>query len=134
MTELVVDASAFLECILRTDIGRRVRGHIHPDDVALHAPALCDVEVVSGLRRALRSGLLDVDRLSEAMEDYLDLPVRIHMHRWLLGRALELRQNLTAYDASSAALAELLGARLLTADGRLARAARAHARCEVVDL
>jgi predicted nucleic acid-binding protein len=34
----------------------------------------------------------------------------------------ELRENLSAYDASYVALAELLDCDLLTADGRLSRA------------
>ena len=40
----------------------------------------------------------------------------------LLDRVWELRDNLSAYDASYVALAELLGCSLLTADGRLGRA------------
>ncbi|MEZ5239295.1 MAG: hypothetical protein R2716_10245 [Microthrixaceae bacterium] len=40
----------------------------------------------------------------------------------LLGRVWELRANLTGYDATYVALAEALGAPLVTADGRLARA------------
>ena len=40
----------------------------------------------------------------------------------MLGRIWELRDNLSAYDASYAALAEQLGCALLTADRRLSRA------------
>lgn len=40
----------------------------------------------------------------------------------LLDRVWELRDNLTAYDASYVALAELLHCALLTADARLGRA------------
>jgi predicted nucleic acid-binding protein len=40
----------------------------------------------------------------------------------LLNRMWELRDNLSAYDATYVALAELLDCSLLTADGRLARA------------
>jgi predicted nucleic acid-binding protein len=43
-----------------------------------------------------------------------------------------LRANLTAYDAVYVALAEALGAPLLTRDRRIASAARHHARVEVV--
>ena len=39
-----------------------------------------------------------------------------------LDRVWELRDNLSAYDASYVALAELLGCALITADGRLGRA------------
>jgi predicted nucleic acid-binding protein len=40
----------------------------------------------------------------------------------LLDRVWELRDNLSAYDASYVALAELLDCSLLTADARLSRA------------
>lgn len=42
--------------------------------------------------------------------------------RGLLGRIWELRDNLSAYDATYVAVAEALESPLLTADGRLARA------------
>lgn len=40
----------------------------------------------------------------------------------LLARVWELRDNLTAYDATYVALAEALGCGLVTADARLAHA------------
>ncbi|MGH2871205.1 MAG: type II toxin-antitoxin system VapC family toxin [Solirubrobacteraceae bacterium] len=40
----------------------------------------------------------------------------------LLGRIWELRENLSAYDASYVSLAEALGCELVTADARLAGA------------
>ena len=40
----------------------------------------------------------------------------------LLDRVWELRESLSAYDASYVALAELLDCNLLTADARLSRA------------
>jgi predicted nucleic acid-binding protein len=56
--------------------------------------------------------------------------------RWqqtqLLGRALALRDQLSAYDAIHVAVAEVTGATLVTRDGRLARATGHRARVEVV--
>ena len=40
----------------------------------------------------------------------------------LLDRVWELRENLSAYDATYVSLAEALGCELVTADGRLAQA------------
>lgn len=91
-------------------------------------PALCDVEVTAGLRRALLRGALSEQRAILAVEDYLDLPLTRHGHQSLLGRILDLGANFSAYDATYVALAEQLGAGLLTADGALARAARTHTR------
>lgn len=47
----------------------------------------------------------------------------------LLGRVWQLRENLSASDASYVALAEQLDSALLTCDGRLARAT--EIRCPV---
>jgi predicted nucleic acid-binding protein len=52
--------------------------------------------------------------------DGLDL--QRHAHEPLLDRVWELRHNLSAYDAVYVALAEVLDTRVLTCDGRLARA------------
>ncbi len=65
-------------------------------------------------------------RAAQAIEDYLDLPISRHGHQRLMDRALALRRNFSAYDAMYVALAELLGAELLTADAALAEAARTH--------
>jgi predicted nucleic acid-binding protein len=52
-------------------------------------------------------------------------------HDFLLPRVWELRNNLTAYDAVYVALAEALGASLLTRDRRLAGAAGLRIRIEL---
>jgi predicted nucleic acid-binding protein len=96
---------------------------IESPDNDLHVPALCDVEVAATLRRALRLGLLSEGRAREALSDYADLPLSRHGHVSMLDRLLDLRENFSCYDATYAALAEGLGAALLTADARLARAA-----------
>jgi predicted nucleic acid-binding protein len=89
-------------------------------------PALCDIEVAAGLRRALLRDLVSADRAELALGQYVLLPLTRHGHQTLLPRVLELRSNFSAYDACYVALAELLGAELLTADARLSRAVRTH--------
>lgn len=89
------------------------------------------MEIAAVLRRGLRSGRLGEERARQALEDYRDLPLVRHGHLPLLGRALALRENLSAYDAVYVALAEGLDGSLLTADERLARAAEAHTELPV---
>ena len=98
----------------------------------LHVPALCDVEVASAMRRAVRSRLISIERVAQAIEDYVDLPISRHGHQKLLVRIVDLRENFSAYDATYVALAEALGATLLTEDSSLARAARAHTAVETI--
>ena len=62
---------------------------------------------------------------AEALGDYLDLPLTRHGHAGFLPRCFDLRDVLSVYDAAYVALTERLGASLVTADRRLARAAEA---------
>lgn len=96
------------------------------------APELIDLEVVSTLRRAARSGRLDQRRSGQALTDLASLPLRRVPHLPLLPRVWELRDNLTAYDAAYVALAEALDALLLTADGPLGRSNGIHCNVEVL--
>jgi predicted nucleic acid-binding protein len=59
-------------------------------------------------------------------------PLRRYPHDVLLPRVWALRDNLTAYDAVYGALAEALGAPLITRDRRLANVAGHRAKVEVV--
>ncbi len=110
-----------------------MRGLVEAEDTELHVPALCDAEVLSVLRRLLLQRRISVDRAAEALSAYLQLPLERDGHEPLLGRALALRENFGAFDALYVALAEAYAATLTTADGRLARAVRAHLALEVVE-
>lgn len=92
--------------------------------MALNIPALCDAELISALRHTVRRAAITKQRAREALEDYGDLPLTRHAHKPLLDRAFEL-ETFFAYDGIYVALAERLGARLLTTDRRLARAVAA---------
>lgn len=95
-------------------------------------PALCDVEVMAGLRRAVLRSLVSVERAQLALEHYLLLPLTRRGHQALLPRILQLHANFSAYDACYVALAEHLGAPFITADDRLARAVRTHTSLDLL--
>lgn len=128
----MLDASAVVEYLLRTEAGDRLRNAIEADDADLHIPALCDVEVVAAMREALRKRRLTYGRAAEALEIYGDLPILRHGHLHLTRRMFELRDNFSAYDAVYVTLAEDLGATLVTADLPLAAAVRRHVRIKAV--
>ena len=125
---LVVDASV-LAPALADDGADGDAARLWLQDGPLFAPELVDLEVTSVLRRALRSRALDARRAALAMDDLIALPLYRAPHRPLLARCLELRDSLTVYDAAYVALAERLGAPLVTADARLAAAT--GVRCDV---
>ena len=114
---IVVDASAALTALLRRGEARQMLAIEQ-----LHAPHLVDSEVVNGLRRQAAAGQVE----AEAAKRILAIWPRLALTRYpvfaLMTRMWELRENLSAYDASYVALAETLGCSLLTADARLARA------------
>lgn len=98
----------------------------------LHVPEFCDLEVASFVRGLLRQGAAPVALASGLLDSYFRLPLERHPHGPLLERVVSLWANFTAYDAVYVALAEDLGAALVTLDARLARATRAHTSLEVV--
>ena len=85
-------------------------------------PHLADSEVVHALRRQVLRGDLDVGLAERMIEVWQRLGLERVGVSGLLGRVWELRENLSAYDATYVALAEALETALVTADGRLARA------------
>ena len=98
----------------------------------LHAPHLLDVEVAQVVRRYTIAGEVDAERGRDALTNLVAFPIRRYPHDILLPRVWELRDNMSAYDAVYVALAEVLDARLLTTDRRLATAAGRHTSVELV--
>jgi len=96
------------------------------------APHLIDVEVLAAWRRLAGTGRLEEQRAELARSDLRSLAIERVPHGPLLERAWELRANLTAYDATYVALAELLDAALVTADEKLAGAPGLRCTVEVL--
>jgi predicted nucleic acid-binding protein len=130
---IVVDASALLEFLLQTALGKRVEARLLRDDDEIHAPHLVDVEVVQGLRRLVRAGEVSSARADEAIADLADFDLHRHAHVDLLDRAWKLRDNITAYDAMYVALSEAMGAPIVTCDNPLAKAPGHRARIETIE-
>ncbi len=119
---IVLDASALLEILLVTSSGRRLAERIRPPRTSLHAPHLIDIEVSQAVRKYVLSGSLSAERGRMALQHLADLDLERYPHTQLLPRIWALRENLTAYDATYVALAEVLEATLLTSDQGLAAA------------
>lgn len=132
---LVVDASALVELALASPLAPRVAEQLERHGNDLNAPELVDIEVLSALRREVLARRASVERVEQALDVFLDLPLELFPHRAFVRRTWGLRDNFSSYDATYLALAEALsdrGAALLTADGRFARAARTHSDVEVL--
>ena len=110
--------------------GDRYRARFGDEELAV--PELMDLEVASALRQLVTRGDLDVSRARRALADLAAMTVKRFSHVPLLDRIWELRENVTPYDAAYVALAEDLGATLVTADARLRRAPGPRCAIEVL--
>ena len=128
---IVLDASAAIEWLLQTAVGRQIEKRIYSRQESLHAPHLLDLEVAQILRRLERNGAITLSRAGEALQDLSDLRINRYPHDLLLPRIWQLRQNLSAYDAAHVALAEILSAPLITREARIGSASGHSARVEV---
>jgi len=111
-----------LEVLLRTPAAGAIEDRIFAGGETLHAPHLLDLEVAQVLRRFTIAGAMRADQGLHALEDLRDFRMTRYSHTMFLPRIWELRANMTAYDAAFVALAESLGAPLLTRDRRLSKA------------
>ena len=129
---IVVDASALVDLLLDEVAGPVLEDRLLGSGSTLHAPHLIDLEVAHAVRRRALSGSLEEGRGSTAIRDLRLVPLHRYAHDLLLGRIWELRHSVTAYDACYVALAEVLGAPLVTRDAALARTRGHEARIELV--
>ncbi len=118
---LVVDASVLFEVVADTPESELLRQRLAAD-TDHGAPHLVDAEVLAVVETQHRRGALDATAAAQCVEDLRGWPGERWPHRPLLARAWELRHNVRGYDALYVALAESLGATLLTRDHRLTRA------------
>lgn len=114
---IVVDASAAVLALLNDGDARRVLA-----TGIVVVPHLADSEVTHALRAQVLRGHIGADDAQRALARWARLGLRRFAVVGLLDRIWELRDDLTAYDATYVALAETLGYELVTADARLAGA------------
>ena len=129
---IVTDASVILEILLQTPAAARIEDRIFAPRESLHAPHLIDVEVAQVLRRYVARGEMYSDRARMSLDLFSSFPITRYSHEPLISRIWALRTNLTAYDAAYVALAEGLGAVLLTRDERLSKAPGNRATVELI--
>ena len=113
---IVLDASAAVSALLNAGDARTALA-----DESVHVPHLIDAEIAHAMRRQVLGRSLSPDDGWLALDTWRRLGVIRHPLAGLLDRVWQLRENVSAYDASYLALAETLGCALLTADARLSR-------------
>lgn len=121
---LLVDASAVVDLLVRTEHGARVRRFLtQAHEITLMTAAHLDAEVLSALARLNRADILTDAEVQDLLGRLADLAMqRLPITGSLLRAAWDLRGDIAARDALYVAAAGLVGGRLLTTDDRLARA------------
>jgi predicted nucleic acid-binding protein len=129
---LVVDASVLVEYLTEDRPGRGLARRLDEEAGWLWAPAVVDAEVGHALRANVRRREIEAPHAEAALEDLMSMRLERVSHGFLAERSWQLRDNLSFYDGLYVALAEALGAPLLTFDARLARAPGVRAEVELV--
>lgn len=114
---IVIDASAAVLGLLNDGDARATLR-----EASVICPHLADSEVVHALRAQVLRGEVTASEASRAIDTWGRIGLERVGVRGLLGRIWELRDNISAYDATYVAVAEAMEAPLVTADARLALA------------
>ncbi len=91
-----------------------------PEDAVPWVPEIFYVECGAVLRRWDLNKILTASQVARAIDELMAWPLRVTQVRGLFADAWRRRATITFADAIYVALAEHLGAALLTDDGRLA--------------
>lgn len=117
---VVVDSSAIVNVLIDADPAELV-AEVAMNELA--APHLLDFEVLNVLRRLVHRGEVSEKDAVEARRLFASMNIIRYAADGVAERVWALRHNLTSYDASYVALAEVLDAPLLTCDAKMAKAA-----------
>jgi predicted nucleic acid-binding protein len=119
---LVVDASTVVTALIGGGAhGKWAKSKLR-NGGHLVAPAVMTIEATNALRRLEARGRLDPSAASTYFADLQRLRVEVVPFDLIADRIWQLRGNVTSYDASYVAVAELVGAPLATLDMKLVAA------------
>ena len=114
---IVADSSLIVEALLGSAGARSVLA-----DEQVQVVSHTDTEIASALRRRVQLSWLTAEDGWRLLDTYRWMAVTRHSTFAMFDRIWELRENVSAYDASYVALAEIIECPLVTADARLSRA------------
>lgn len=126
----VLDASAAVDALLPSARRAAVLHHIR--EAELWAPGLVDSELLSAFARLERTGAISAREGTDALGEWSLLRCQRVPSELLLQDAWSRRAALRVSDAQYVALADRLGAPLLTSDARLARAPVGQVKIQLI--
>ena len=130
MIRMVINASVVLKWYLTDEeLGRKAidsLGSYVSNELAIHAPALLEYEVMNGLMIAQKRGRIKEEKILSAIEGFENLGINLRSLSHLYPRVIHFCRtyNRSVYDASYMALALDEGIPLITADKGLFNSTR----------
>lgn len=130
---LVVDASVAVKWVLAEDDSETAH-RLAESGEALHAPRLLASEVANAVWSRVRRGELERGQATELVATVPEMPLRWHTDESICTDAirLALTYDRAVYDCMYLALAQRIGACLVTADRRFADALSQTEHADVV--
>lgn len=131
MAEQVIDASLALKWVVKYEPFRRQAFQLlreaRAQGITLIGPPLLEYEIESALHRRLHHGQTSTEAVDVSLKAYYAVGVQVASHPVMVRRARELARQFhqeRIYDSLYAALAELRGCPLWTADKSFYEAVR----------
>jgi predicted nucleic acid-binding protein len=124
---VVVDSTALLDLMVATDVGLLLESRL--EGCKLHAPSHIDAEVVDGICRLERAGLVTSSRAIALLESLTAAPIVRHPLPELCKGAWPWRERMSVSDALYVALAQKCCLTLITTDS-----AKAGTTAQVAEL
>jgi predicted nucleic acid-binding protein len=117
---IVLDTSAMVEFLVGTDsTAESIRALVAGEKIA--GPHAVDLDCASALRGLVNGSKLPPDEGERALQLLGRMSLKRYAHTPLLPPIWQLRHNMWPCDAAYVALAESLGAALVTLDGKIAK-------------
>lgn len=122
MNRIVIDASVVLKWYLdEKNLGTnalKILTHYLSDEIDLFAPSLIEYEVMNGLKIAQKRGRIDKKSLQSGLEGFFNLQITLFNASHFPAKALDILNffDISSYDASYLALAEIEKTPFVTAD------------------
>jgi predicted nucleic acid-binding protein len=126
---IVVDASLVVEALTIPSSPAGVK--LASTEIVL-SPAHIDAEIGHALRCLVRGGVIVSSEAEQCLADFASSRIVRAPLPALLGRAFELRNNMTFYDALYVSLAELHGIPLVTTDSKFSGVPRLRCTVEML--
>lgn len=127
MDQVVIDASVFVKLFIDEEYSENaysLRDSYIVKDLAIFVPSLFQYEVLNALKYSKSFNTSELEKLAEALDNYKFGSFSLIGNFAKVTMDLAVKYNISVYDASYVALAEITNSEFYTADDKLIKAAK----------